>query len=259
MRDGHMSRMQIVLIMIGSIFGLWFLIPFVARGIFNIGNVTGMAVFEMLIFYGIFQKRIHLFLAHLGESKGGTVVLYVAGIIAAAAMLTVVTETVLMVKSAVNRPPANTTAVVLGCSVKGTRPSRILQERLDAAYVYLTENEKAVCVLSGGQGDGEDISEAECMYRYLTEKGISPKRLIKEDVSTNTEENLLYARQLLEQHELGNEITIITSEFHEYRANAMAEKLELVSYSTPSRTFFLYFPTYYVRELYGILYYMIGK
>lgn len=254
-----MNKVQVILIVLGSVFGLWFLIPLVTKGIFNIGNAAGITVFLGLILYGIFQKRIHLFLIHLRGSRGGGLVLYVAGIIAVAAILTVVIETVLMVKSAVNRPPANTTAVVLGCSVKGTRPSRILEERLEAAYAYLTENEAAVCILSGGQGVGEDITEAECMYRYLTEKGIGTDRLLKEDASTNTEENLLYAKQILEEKNLGNEITIITSEFHEYRANAMAQKLELVSYSTPSSTFYVYFPTYYVRELFGILYYMIGK
>lgn len=54
-------------------------------------------------------------------------------------------------------------------------------------------------------------------------------------------------------------VTIITSEFHEYRANQTAKRLGITSYSTPSRTFFLYLPTFYVRELYGILYYKISK
>ena len=166
-------------------------------------------------------------------------------------------ETVCIVRSALHRPPENTTAVVLGCSVKGERPSRILEERLEAAYDYLEQNPEAFCVLSGGQGPGEDISEAECMYRYLTERGIAPERLILEDASTTTEENLKYSAALLEERGIGGDITIVTSEFHEYRANQVAERLGITSYSTPSHTFFVYLPTYYVRELYGILYYMI--
>lgn len=254
-----MNKMQMALVVLSSIFLIWFAIPLVARGIFNIGNATGMAVFGLLILYGIFQKKVHLFLIHLWSQKNGKVLLVVAGILVAAALLIGAIETVLMIKTATNGPPANTTAVVLGCSVKGTRPSRILKERLDAAYAYLLENDKAVCILSGGQGEGEDITEAECMYRYLTEKGIEAERLIQENASTNTEENLLYTKELLEENGLGNEITIITSEFHEYRANAMAKKLGLTGYSTPGSTFFVYFPTYYVREIYGILYYAIGN
>ena len=95
------------------------------------------------------------------------------------------------------------------------------------------------------------------MYRYLTERGIEPERLILEDASTTTEENLKYSAALLEERGIGGDITIVTSEFHEYRANQVAERLGITSYSTPSHTFFVYLPTYYVRELYGILYYMI--
>ena len=57
-----------------------------------------------------------------------------------------------MIHSALHTPPQNTTAVVLGCSVKGTKPSRILEERIDAAYDYLSVNKDAVCILSGGRG-----------------------------------------------------------------------------------------------------------
>lgn len=254
-----MNRHQIACIAVGSIFLLWFAAPLFARGMFNIGNATGFAVFGALVLYGIFYTRINVFLYATWQKRGGRFVLLLAGIIAAAVFITAAVETVFMVRAATRRPPENTTAVVLGCSVKGTRPSTILKERMDAAYRYLTENEEAYCILSGGQGMGEDISEAECMYRYLTEKGIDPKRLIKEDKSSNTEENLTEAGRLLQEYGLGNEITIVTSEFHEYRANAVAKKLGLVSYSTPSITFFAFLPTYYVRELYGILYYAIGK
>lgn len=95
------------------------------------------------------------------------------------------------------------------------------------------------------------------MYRYLTERGIAPERLFKEDRSSNTNENLKFSLEILKGQGIDGPITIITSEFHEYRANAVAQKLGIESYSTPSHTFFLYLPTFYVRELYGILYYMI--
>lgn len=121
---------------------------------------------------------------------------------------------------------------------QGERPSRVLSERLCAAYEYLNRNPKAVCVLSGGQGDGEEISEAECMYRYLTGRGIDGARLLLEDRSTTTAENLQYSMELLQQHGIDGSVTIITSEFHEYRANQTAKRLGITSYSTPSRTFF---------------------
>lgn len=254
-----MGRMQSMIAGIGAVFLLWFAAPLVARGIVNLGNLTGIGLSALLICYGIWQKRIHACLIGLWKNSGGKAVLLTAAFLAAAIVLTAAVETVLMVRAACAEPPAGTTAVVLGCSVKGTRPSTILWERIRAAYAYLNEYPEAFCVLSGGQGRGEDISEAECMYRCLTEMGIDGERLILEDASTNTEENLLFSQRLLRERGLGDEITIVTSEFHEYRAHLTAEKLGFKSYATPSSTFFLYFPTYYVRELYGILYYRFGK
>lgn len=250
-----MEKGQMVIVGIGTILFIWFFCPLLAKGLVNIGGITGMAVSLLVILYGIFRSRINHRLAMLWETGGGrTVLLLLLGAVVAA-VLVVLAETVLMVRAAYHAPPQNTTAVVLGCSVKGTRPSAILEERLEAAYDYLSKNPEALCILSGGQGEGEDISEAECMHRYLTERGIDAKRLILETASTTTEENLRFSRELLNERGLGRTVTIITSEFHAYRAEKTAERLGLTAYSTPARTCLLYLPTYYLRELYGILYY----
>ena len=95
------------------------------------------------------------------------------------------------------------------------------------------------------------------MFRYLTGRGIAPERLFLEDASTNTQENLEFSMQLLGEQGLDGPITIVTSDFHAYRASRVADKLGITSYSTPSGTFFVYLPTFYLRELYGILYYWL--
>lgn len=251
-----MDKAHTVITIAGVIFFLWFAIPF-AAGIINIGNVTGVLIAALLCGYGMFYTKVHLWLAEFWQQGIGKVTIGVAVLVAVSVFGIACMETTGMVRAACNRPPQNTTAVVLGCGVKGTRPSRILQERLETAYDYLIENPEAYCVLSGGQGEDEDISEAECMYRYLTEKGIVPERLICEDKSSTTEENLQFSKEMLEKNGISGDITIVTSEFHAYRAAKMAERLGMSSYSTPSHTFFVYLPTYYVRELYGILFYAI--
>lgn len=243
----------------GAVFFIWFALPLALKGIVNSGNLTGMAVSAFLLFYGIFYRKVHTFAGEVRQKPDGKIAAGFLLLLALAVVCIVVAETIGMVRIAANRPPANTTAVVLGCKVKGTVPSRVLAERLDAAYVYLTQNSEARCVLSGGQGTDEEISEAECMYRYLTGKGISAKRLLREEKSTTTEENLRYSAQLLAREGMDGAITIVTSEFHEYRANETAKRLGITSYSTPSRTGLLYLPTYYVRELYGILYYRLRR
>ena len=87
--------------------------------------------------------------------------------------------------------------IVLGAHVDGTRMTLALLERTRRALLYLEENPGTRAVLSGGKGDGERISEAEAMYRYLTEHGIDGGRLIREERSTNTKENLDYSLELI--------------------------------------------------------------
>lgn len=251
-----MDKAHTVITIVGAIFFLWFAIPF-AAGIINIGNVTGVLIAALLCGYGRFSTQIHMWMAELWKHGFGKTAIAAVALVMAVIFGIAAVETIGMIRAACNQPPENTTAVVLGCSVRGTKPSTVLEERMDAAYDYLIENPEAYCVLSGGQGRGEDISEAECMYRYLTERGIEEQRLICEDKSTTTEENLQFSKELLEERGIYGDITIVTSEFHAYRAAKMAEHLGMSSYSTPSHTFFVYLPTYYVRELYGILYYAI--
>ena len=113
-------------------------------------------------------------------------------------------------------------AIVLGAEVKGTRPSRSLLMRLEKAAEYALENPDVTCILSGGQGNGEDISEAQCMYNYLTEKGIPNERLIMEDRSSTTRENLLFSDELTGCAD--KRCGIISNSFHICRALLYAKK-----------------------------------
>lgn len=151
-------------------------------------------------------------------------------------------------------PQEETTVVVLGCRVKNKKPSLALKERLDKTYQYLNENPKLQCILSGGQGANEEISEAKCMYQYLVSKGIDPHRLYQEDKSTSTRENILFSYQLIKKENLSKAITIITNEFHEYRAQTIARRLNIKSYAISAHTAWWLFPTYFVREIFGIVY-----
>ena len=85
--------------------------------------------------------------------------------------------------------------IVLGAHVDGTRMTLALLERARRALLYLEENPGTKAVLSGGKGDGENISEAEAMYRYLIGHGIEGNRLILEEESTSTKENLEFSRR----------------------------------------------------------------
>lgn len=82
------------------------------------------------------------------------------------------------------------TIVVLGAGVNGSTPSLSMCNRLDAALTYLNANPAATVIVSGGQGPGEDITEAKAMADYLTAHGIDSARIVQEDRSRTTRENL---------------------------------------------------------------------
>jgi uncharacterized SAM-binding protein YcdF (DUF218 family) len=141
--------------------------------------------------------------------------------------------------------------IVLGCQVKGETPSRSLKERLDTARMYLNENTDTKAILSGGQGKGEDISEAECMYRYLSENGIAEERLIMESESTTTAENLMYSQQYLDIER--DKVGIVTNNFHVYRSLRLAKKtgyLQVCGIAAPSGTVLQLH--YLVREFFAL-------
>lgn len=126
-------------------------------------------------------------------------------------------------------------AVVLGAKVNGETPSLSLQRRLEAAAAYAERFPKVILVLAGGQGADEEISEAEAMKRYLLQRGIAEKRLLLEDQSTSTYENLLYAKKLLPEV---TGVTIISSDYHLARAQFLAGQLgwetDTIAASTPN-------------------------
>ncbi len=112
--------------------------------------------------------------------------------------------------------------LIAGAMVYGEEPSTALLSRIDVAYEYMIRHPDSVAILCGGQGDGENITEAECMRRVLTAYGIPPERMILEDTSATTAENMQNARALVSDKEAS--ALIVTSNFHMFRTMRIAEK-----------------------------------
>lgn len=87
--------------------------------------------------------------------------------------------------------------IVLGAGIKGEQVPPLLASRIDKGIEILKKNPKALVIMSGGQGKGEDIPEGEAMARYAINKGIDESKIIIEDKSTNTKENLLFSSKLM--------------------------------------------------------------
>lgn len=246
---------SIIMIIVGIIGVVWFGMPFYTYRILNIGNETGLMISLILILIGIFRRPFVKLLRYLWKHMAGKAVLLLVALAVCTVVVLVITESCFMAGAALDKPDnKSATVVVLGCKVVGTQPSMMLEERLEAAYKYLNDTPEAVCILSGGQGADEEISEARCMYNYLVDRGISADRLIMEEKSTSTRENLQFSSDIIKSRNLNEEIILITNEFHLYRAGKVADSLGLSHKSMPADTNIWLFPTYYVRELYGILY-----
>lgn len=136
--------------------------------------------------------------------------------------------------------------IVLGAQVRESGPSAALKYRLDEAVEYLEDNPKTICIVSGGQGANEPYSEAEGMAQYLKEQGIDASRILLEDKSLNTEQNMEYSKALIKD---GASVGIITNDFHLFRAKQIARKYGLdnvcgiAAKSTP-----VYLPNNMLRE-----------
>ena len=129
--------------------------------------------------------------------------------------------------------------VVLGAGIYGEIPSRILTSRLDAAIEYQKTHGDVMIVVSGGQGKGESITEAEAMSRYLVRRGVNESSILKEERSTNTRENLAFSIALMAEHGLEPEetsVSVVTNEFHLYRAKRVAARLEVDAGGIPAKT-----------------------
>ena len=112
--------------------------------------------------------------------------------------------------------------IILGAQWKKSGPSRVLKYRLDKAVEYLEINPEVKVIVSGGQGDNEPIAEADGMCAYLEGAGISKDRIIVENRSSNTYENLIFSEQFINKKE--DQVVIVTNNFHMYRAMKIAQK-----------------------------------
>lgn len=236
-----------VLIVLGILLFFWCFLP-VFAGIFNIGSLTGMVVGALLVLYGAAPQ---LFTSLPWQLQ--TVIKLIVLVIAA---LTVSITAVMV--SAILQPAAEAdTVIVLGCKVDRNGPSRMLRERLDAAYDYLQENTDAIVIVTGGQGSDEPEPEGTAMQKYLVNKGIDAGRIYVEDKSESTRENLINAESIMQENRLSAPVLIVTNEFHVLRARMIANSLSIEASTLPAPTDLFFFGAYYIRELYGVLYQIV--
>lgn len=142
--------------------------------------------------------------------------------------------------------------IVLGAQLKENGPSYSLQMRLDEACAYLEDNKDTKVIVSGGQGSNEPDTEAQGMYDYLVRHGISAERIIKEDQSVNTHQNLVFSSSYLNKND--DNVGIVTSNFHVFRATHLARAAGYQSvYGIAAKSYIPLLPNNMLREFFSIV------
>lgn len=144
--------------------------------------------------------------------------------------------------------------IVLGAQVKESGPSVVLRYRLDRAVSYLKENDNTLVIVSGGQGINEKATEASVMKEYLINEGINEDRIIIEDKSNTTKENLINSKKII-----GNDksIGIVTNNFHMYRALLIGKKYGVNAVGIPAKSNSYYLPNNLLREVFAYIKFII--
>lgn len=145
--------------------------------------------------------------------------------------------------------------IVCGAGVNGSVPSRSMTDRLAEAMDWLEANPDGTAILSGCQGPGEDLSEAQAMYDYLTEKGVDPTRLLREDKARNSRENIENSLDIIAARggDPTGRVAILSSEYHLHRLGYMGKKLGCQPVLVAARTTrFSLFVNYAIREAFAM-------
>ena len=227
---------------------VWFLIP-IHWGVLNVGNVFGIAICVLIFLAAVFSrviarrckssKKLRIFCRVI-------LILFCTGVVWAAVLTGLMIYGMGVGRS---QPPKDATVVVLGSKVSGTVPSADLRVRIETAAAYLKERPNAKCIASGGRGKGELVTEASVIREQLVKNGINSSRILAEDTSVSTQENLSNSQAMIEKNGLNPVMAIVTDDYHQYRAGRIAAGLRITSYPVCAPTPWYIFSSCYAREL----------
>ncbi|SNU99629.1 Integral membrane protein [Staphylococcus piscifermentans] len=159
--------------------------------------------------------------------------------------------------SMIDYPKPTDLIIVLGAGLYREKVTQMLAWRLDRAVaLYLAQDHPTYIVVSGGKGEGNQVSEAEAMKSYLIEQHVLPSHIIMEADSHSTYENLYNTKQILADRFSihPRNITIISSQFHVLRALRFAQILKLKASGLGSRTPYAFFDTALIRDYLALMY-----
>ncbi len=244
-RNALTTVLRAVVLIISALMIYWYSIS----TIFNIGTVLGNLFFAWAGANCIFWNKISSLIQKMKQSKTTKIIYKVLCVLFAVMLLWVAVILGAMAYFATRPPKDNATVVVLGCQVRGDTPSLLLYKRIETAFEYLKANPNAKCIASGGKGSDENISEAECIKEYLVDMGIDENRILIENKSVNTNENISFSAEIIKKNGLNENMAIVTDGFHEMRATLIAKRLGYECGAVSSKTPMRYVSAFTTREV----------
>ncbi|MBQ2110868.1 MAG: YdcF family protein [Clostridia bacterium] len=149
--------------------------------------------------------------------------------------------------------------IILGCGLrKDGTPTPLLRGRCDRALAFDKKQreetgKELIFVTSGGQGENEANSESLAMKNYLLEKGIPEERIIEEDRSTDTFENMKFSKAKIEAHDKNAKVAFSTTNYHVFRSGLFARRVKMRAVGIGAKTKWYFWPNAAVREFVGLL------
>lgn len=134
--------------------------------------------------------------------------------------------------------------------LNGETVTPLLKKRIDKAIsaFWASTNPNVKLISSGGQGPDEKVSEAYAMAQYALAQGIPAKKILLEDQSRTTYENLLYSYQLGQQEVADPTFLFVTNDYHVYRTSNYAKAVGMKGQGLGCRTASYYIPSAFIRE-----------
>ncbi len=149
--------------------------------------------------------------------------------------------------------------IILGCGIrKDGTPSPLLRGRIDRALRFAEKQEaltgKApIFVTSGGRGPDEPVSESASMKRYLLEQGVPESRILEEDRSASTYENMKFSWEKIRTVDPNGKVAFSTTNYHVFRSGLYARRVKMRAVGMGAKTKWYFWPNAAVREFVGLL------
>lgn len=159
--------------------------------------------------------------------------LFLLAVVLVAAVYAVATAFSIVSYSHLDEARPADAAVVLGAGTSDGQVSPVFRERINHAIDLYESGTIKYIIMTGGTGDGNTVSDAFAAKQYAISQGVPESRILTEEKSAITEENLEYSKAIMDGRRLDSAL-IVSDPLHMKRAMIMADDYGITAFSSPT-------------------------